>query len=71
MCTAKCRTDGWWAPTVWHRGLSSVLCGDRDGRDAAGWEGDPRGPGCMYAGKVIGFVLQWRLAPHYGATIPQ
>ena len=71
MCTAKCRTDGWW----------NLLCGTGDSaqcsvvteRDGMRLEmgGRSKRARTHVHRKVIGFVLQWRLAPHYGATIPQ
>ena len=36
MYTAMCKKDSWWEAAVQHRELSSVLCGDLEGRDGGG-----------------------------------
>ena len=34
-----CETDSWWEAAVYHRELSSALCGDLEGREALEEEG--------------------------------
>ena len=43
-----CKTDSWWEDAVWRRELSSLLCDDLDGWEAAAWKGGSRVGGHMH-----------------------